>query len=92
MALGLAAAGSNALITAASNPAEIEDEIGDLLFVVVNIARFLKVDPEQALRRTNAKFRERFAHVEQGIEGSGKTWKETPIEEMEAFWQAAKQK
>ena len=44
--------------------AEVEDEIGDLLFVLVNLARFLKVDPEQALRRTNAKFRKRFAHVE----------------------------
>ncbi len=51
-------------------PAEIEDEIGDLLFVVVNIARFLKVDPEQALRTTNAKFRGRFAHVEAGVEAS----------------------
>ena len=45
---------------------EIEDELGDLLFVIVNIARFLKVDPEQALRRTNAKFRRRFGHVEAG--------------------------
>ena len=43
---------------------ELEDEIGDMLFVMVNLARFVKVDPEQALRRTNAKFRRRFAHVE----------------------------
>ena len=43
---------------------ELENEVGDLLFVLVNLARFLKVDPEQALRRTNAKFRKRFAHVE----------------------------
>ena len=42
---------------------EIEGELGDLLFTIVNLARFLKVDPEQALRRTNAKFRKRFAHV-----------------------------
>ncbi|MFZ5079499.1 MazG nucleotide pyrophosphohydrolase domain-containing protein, partial [Klebsiella pneumoniae] len=46
---------------------EQEGEIGDLLFVVVNLARFLKVDPEQALRKTNAKFRKRFAHVERRL-------------------------
>ena len=68
--------------------AEVEGEIGDLLFVVINIARFLKVDPEQALRRTNAKFRRRFAHVEDGL---GKPLKEATLEEMEALWQAAKQ-
>ncbi len=66
---------------------DIEGEIGDLLFVVVNIARFLKVDPEQALRKTNTKFRRRFAHVEDGL---GKPLKEATIEEMEALWQAAK--
>jgi len=69
---------------------EREDELGDLLFVVVNIARFLKVDPEQALRRTNAKFRRRFAHVEQGLAAEGKTPQTSTIEEMEALWQAAK--
>ncbi len=79
-------------LAAAGTPAELEDELGDMLFTLVNLARFHKVDPEQALRRTNAKFRRRFAHVEQGVEASGKSWKETKIEEMEAFWQAAKQK
>jgi MazG family protein len=69
---------------------EIEDEIGDLLFVVVNIARFLKVDPEQALRKTNGKFRRRFSHVEAGIEARGKTLQQSSIDEMEALWQAAK--
>ena len=69
---------------------EMEDELGDLLFVVVNIARFLKVDPEQALRKTNAKFRSRFAHVEAGVEASGKTLPEAGIEEMERLWQQAK--
>jgi len=67
---------------------EIEGEIGDLLFVVINLARFLKVDPEQALRKTNTKFRRRFAHVEDGL---GKPLKEATLEEMEALWQAAKQ-
>jgi MazG family protein len=66
----------------------LQDEIGDLLFVIVNIARFLKVDPE--LRGTNAKFRRRFAHVEQGLEAQGKSPKEATIEEMEALWQEAK--
>src|SRR6202163_4786145 len=69
---------------------EIEDEIGDLLFVVVNIARFLKVDPEQALRQTNRRFRRRFAHVEEGLAADGKTPQQATIDEMEALWQAAK--
>ena len=69
---------------------EIEGEIGDLLFVIVNIARFMKVDPEQALRRTNAKFRRRFAHVEAGLQTQGKSLKEATIAEMEALWQEAK--
>jgi MazG family protein len=78
-------------LAAASSQAELEEELGDMLFTLVNLARFHKVDPEQALRRTNAKFRRRFAHVEKGVEASGKTWKETKIEDMEAFWQAAKE-
>jgi MazG family protein len=69
----------------------VEGEIGDLLFVVVNIARFLKVDPEQALRKTNAKFRRRFEHVEKGVEdGLGKSLKEASLDEMESLWQEAK--
>jgi MazG family protein len=68
----------------------IEDELGDLLFVIVNLARFVKVDPEQALRRTNAKFRKRFSHVEQGLAMRGKKLSETSIDEMEELWQEAK--
>jgi len=64
---------------------EMEGEVGDLLFVIVNLARFLKVDPEQALRRTNAKFRRRFAHLENNLELPGAT-----IEQMEKLWQEAK--
>ena len=64
---------------------------GDLLFVIVNLARFLKVDPEQALRRTNAKFRRRFAHVEAGLSRRrARPLREATIEEMEALWQDAK--
>jgi MazG family protein len=69
---------------------EVEDELGDLLFVVVNLARFMKVDPEQALRKTNAKFRRRFAHVEEGLAAEGKTLQQARIDEMESLWQAAK--
>ena len=57
---------------------------------LVNLARFVKVDPEQALRRTNAKFRQRFAHVERRPRRAGQTSTGTPIEEMEALWQEAK--
>jgi MazG family protein len=68
----------------------IEDEIGDLFFTLVNLARFVKVDPEQALRRTNAKFRRRFGHVERRLGQQGKEVKGTPIAELEALWQEAK--
>jgi MazG family protein len=70
----------------------VEEEIGDLLFTVVNAARFLGVDPEQALRRTNAKFRSRFARVENGLAERGKDFRQTTIEEMEELWQQAKTK
>src|ERR1700689_2310403 len=73
-----------------AQPDRLQDEIGDLFFVIVNLARFLKVDPEQALRRTNAKFRRRFAHVEEGVAASGKTLREATMEQMESLWQDAK--
>jgi len=73
-----------------SSHEEIEGEIGDLLFVLVNLARFMKVDPEQALRKSNGKFRRRFAHVERGLQGRGKTLAASDIEEMEELWQEAK--
>jgi MazG family protein len=69
---------------------EIEDELGDLLFTVVNMARWLKVDPEQALRRTNAKFRARFAYVERSLVAQGKTLEQSTLEAMETLWQQAK--
>ena len=68
----------------------IEGELGDILFTVVNIARWLNVDPEQALRKTNAKFRSRFAHVESALAGQGKSLEDSTLEEMEALWQQAK--
>lgn len=75
---------------AGSDQVHIEAEIGDLLFTIVNLARFLKVDPEQALRKTNARFRTRFAHVERKIAAEGAILSETPLDRMEELWQEAK--
>jgi MazG family protein len=69
---------------------QIEDELGDMLFVLVNVARFMKVDPEQALRRSNAKFRRRFAYVEKKLAERGKSTADASVAEMEALWQEAK--
>lgn len=70
--------------------AEMADELGDMLFVIVNIARFLKVDPEQALRGTNAKFRRRFGYVEQQLAVRGRKLADSNVQEMEELWQEAK--
>ncbi len=69
---------------------KVEEEIGDLFFVMVNIARFLKVDPETALRKTNYKFVQRFQFVEESLRKAGKNFKDSSIKEMEQFWQEAK--
>jgi len=65
-------------------------ELGDVIFVVANLARHLKTDPEDALRATNTKFRNRFAAVEAGLAKEGKTTEGASLDEMEALWQAAK--
>jgi MazG family protein len=70
--------------------ADIEDEVGDLLFVLVNIARVLKVDSESALKRANGKFKTRFQHMESEIASSGRNLDETPLGEMESLWKIAK--
>ena len=70
--------------------ARIEDEIGDLFFVMVNLARRLSVDPESALRRTNRKFRSRFGWLEQKLQERGTSLEEAPLEVMEELWQRAK--
>jgi MazG family protein len=69
---------------------KVEDEFGDLLFVMANLARFLKVDAEQSLRRTNLKFRQRFAYVERRLREQQKDIHATSLEEMESLWQEAK--
>jgi MazG family protein len=69
----------------------LEDEIGDLLFVIVNIARHVKIDSESALKRANRKFKARFQFVERELARQGKKLEETSLDEMEALWQEAKQ-
>ena len=72
------------------NADHLEDEVGDLLFMAVNVARYLKVHPEIALRRANAKFRSRFAHIERSLAAQDRTLDEASLDEMEALWQQAK--
>ncbi|WP_027415775.1 nucleoside triphosphate pyrophosphohydrolase [Aneurinibacillus terranovensis] len=69
-----------------------KEELGDVLFVIVNVARFLKIDPEEALALTNKKFKYRFSYIEQKLREAGKTFADTSLDEMEAWWQEAKQK
>src|SRR6476620_8748495 len=68
----------------------LEDEVGDLFFVLVNIARYLSVDPESALRKTNRKFRRRFGWLEEELRRQGRTLERATLDEMEALWQQAK--
>ena len=69
---------------------DMKEELGDILFVLVNIAKFNKIDAEEALRATNNKFIKRFQHIEAEVAKRGKTLKETPLEELEQYWQNAK--
>ena len=68
----------------------IKDEIGDLLFTVVNLARWADIDPDSALRSCNVKFERRFKAMEAGVRADGKEMNEATLEEMERHWQAAK--
>lgn len=68
----------------------ISDELGDLIFAMVNIGRHVKVDAENALRGTNTKFRRRFRHIETSLAASGETLEAASLERMEELWQAAK--
>jgi tetrapyrrole methylase family protein/MazG family protein len=69
---------------------KMEEELGDLLFAAVNLSRFLKVDPEIALKKANAKFLHRFRTMERLARKSGREFKDLPRQEMEKFWDAAK--
>jgi MazG family protein len=74
-----------------SDPARLEDELGDVLFTCVNLARKLGTDPETALRRTNAKFERRFRDVETFAVKDGKSLNDLDIEALEALWERAKE-
>ena len=82
---------STELRAAAEDCTNVEEELGDLLFAVVNAARFLQVDPEDALNRATDKFISRFQRVEQGAAASGADMKELPLSTLESLWQQAKQ-
>jgi MazG family protein len=69
---------------------EVEQEVGDLLFAVVNVARFLKIDPETALRKANRKFKQRFQYVENRLAQGGRKINESSIDEMDRLWEEAK--
>ncbi len=75
---------------AENNPDKIEDEFGDLMFALVNYSRFLKVDPEAALERTNLKFMRRFKFIEEEAALLNKSLNDMSLEEMDAIWNKAK--
>jgi MazG family protein len=87
---GRGVAGSGRTVIPQPLQAKLEDEVGDLFFVLVNIARYLSVDPESALRKTNRKFRRRFQWMESRLDASGRSAEEAPMEELESLWQQAK--
>ncbi len=68
----------------------VEDELGDLMFVCVNLARFLRVNPEQALKRTNHKFEARFRAIEARLAAEGRDLDSEPLEALDAIWQSVK--
>jgi tetrapyrrole methylase family protein/MazG family protein len=74
----------------AADEEELTSELGDLLFALVNLARWKKVDAESALRGTNMKFKKRFGYVEQGAKKQGRNLSELALDEMESLWQEAK--
>jgi nucleoside triphosphate diphosphatase len=69
----------------------LEEEVGDLFFVLVNIARFLSLDPESSLRKTNRKFKRRFQWMEEQLRASGRTPREASMQELESLWRKAKE-
>ena len=77
-------------IRASAHRAAIEDEAGDLLFSVVNVCRYLKVDPETALKHANAKFERRFRYVEDRLREQGRTPEGATLEEMDRLWEEGK--
>lgn len=68
----------------------MEDELGDLLFAIVNLGRFLSLNPEEALRKTINRFQRRFRYVEEHLQGQGRKMNETPLADMDILWEEAK--
>jgi ATP diphosphatase len=83
-------AGEIATAAAGGDREQIAGEVGDLLFAVVNLARHLGVEPEAALRTTNAKFERRFATIERALATQGRTPAQATLDEMDRLWEAAK--
>ncbi len=89
--VGAGIAGSGKPQVAPELRSRLEDEVGDLFFVLVNIARYLSLDPESALRKTNRKFKRRFQWMEERLHASGRAPQQASMDELEALWQQAKQ-
>jgi MazG family protein len=70
---------------------KLEGEVGDIFFVIVNIARYLAIDPESALKKTNRKFKRRFQWMEERLRASNRTPQQASMDELESLWQQAKQ-
>ena len=87
---GRGVAGSGRTVVTEDLQARMEGEVGDLFFVLVNIARYLSVDPESALRKSNRKFKRRFQWVEARLHESGRSADQASMEELESLWQQAK--
>jgi MazG family protein len=77
-------------IAAKTDPAQVAEEVGDLLFVAVNVARLAGVDPESALKAANRKFRRRFRHIEERLRADGRQPADSTLEEMDRLWDEAK--
>lgn len=73
-----------------SDSVKVEEELGDLLFALTNYARFMKINPEDALRRANKKFEDRFAFIEKSLAGINKKITDSNLEEMEFYWEKSK--
>ena len=88
---GRGVAGSGRRQAAPELRARLEDEVGDLFFVLVNIARYLSLDPESALKKTNRKFKRRFQWMEERLRAGGRGPEQASMDELEELWQQAKQ-
>ena len=87
---GRGVAGSGRTVVPEELHDRLEEEVGDLFFVLVNVARYLSVDPESALRKTNRKFKRRFQWMEERLHETGRSADQAPMEQLESLWQQAK--